>query len=249
MVLLQWHGQEPVISHFRDRAVPSGQGFGLRERPQLPLEQTSRRKVYPYSVIAGGVLTRQELLEELAHDGVAAEHYSNFQARRAQVVRLEKDLSAHLSYRLRNKVYWTAKKINLKRGETLITDGTDFARTRCGNRISVLAQEPTSPEEPTAESFELPIVPEEAPSRLETAEFPLPAAGRLQVAEFPVYPPERPRFDWPYRPVRELPPSTYSFPPPESPTVVPEPGSLTLLGSGLAIGYFLMRRRRNGSNR
>jgi hypothetical protein len=248
MALLQWHGQEPVISHLRDRAVPSGQGSGLRERPQLPLEQASRRKVYPYSVIAGGVLNRQELLEELAHDGVAAAHYSDFQAWRARVVRLEKDLSAHLSYRLRNKVYWTAKKINLKRGEALITDGTDFARTRCGNRISVLAQEPTSPEEPTAESFELPIVPEEAPSRLETAEFPLPE-GRLQFAEFPVYPPERPRFDWPYRPLRKVPPSTYWFPPPENPTVVPEPGSLTLLGSGLAIGYFLMRRRRNGSNR
>ncbi len=42
----------------------------------------------------------------------------------------------------------------------MITDGKSLARARCGNRVSVLAQEPTSPEEPPTGMLDTPVLPE-----------------------------------------------------------------------------------------
>jgi hypothetical protein len=195
-------------------------------------------------------MDRDELMSEVARDPVVAEHYTGFQVQRTQLVKLQQDLLVHVSYRMRDKVYWTKQKVNIKRGETLVSDGTQSARTRCGNRISVLAQEPTLPEEPPTESFEMPIIPEEVPSALEIADtFPLPV-GTPQTFMFPPvafqtpayisYPPGRPRFDWPYRPPSG---KITPFDGDGGDSGVPEPGSLILLGSGLALGILLYRRR------
>ncbi len=208
----------------------------------MQLEQNARPMVYPYSVIPGGAMDRGELMDEVAQDEVVAAHYDNFQVSRTEVVRLQQDLWAHVSYRLRNKIYWTAKKINLKRGEVLLTDGREFARTRCGNRLSIEPQDPVSDEEPTPDLFETPLVPDEAPSKLEIVGVILPLA---RPQEFAAYATAQPHFDWPYKPPRRFPPPPiFYLPPPQNPTVVPEPGTLSLLGSGLAIGLLLWRKRR-----
>jgi hypothetical protein len=49
----------------------------------------------------------------------------------------------YVSYRKANRVYWTSKKHRVCKGEAILTDGKNMARTRCGNRLSVAPQQPT----------------------------------------------------------------------------------------------------------
>jgi hypothetical protein len=184
------------------------------------------RTVYPYSVISGGVRSREELAAQIAGDPVVAEHYKNFNLREARMVRAEEARMMYVSYRLRNKVYWTAKKLSIPKGEALITDGKCEARARCGNQVSAAPQEPVSEEEPIIETFDLPKLarmdqPSLDPVPVAALEFnpvpPLPALGpsvsSLRPAILPYY----------YRPLFVVRPST----------VVPESGTLALLFTGL----------------
>ena len=115
------------------------------------------RTVYPYSVIPGGVRTRAELASNIADDPVVAGHYANFEMDRARFIKSDETQFVHVAYRLRNKIFWTAKTVKIPKGETLITDGKSVARTRCGNKVSVLPQEPVSGEEPPVETFDMPV--------------------------------------------------------------------------------------------
>jgi hypothetical protein len=122
--------------------------------------------LFPYSVIPRGAATVGELKDTLARDGLVAAHYAGFATGRARVVRAKRNRAVYLSYRLGNRIYWTKNKMLVPRGETLITDGTHFARTRCGNRISERPMAPVSPAEPTAKTFD-------EPSRLNVPVIPL----------------------------------------------------------------------------
>jgi len=144
-----------------------------REIPILPLDSRSgeyefaaqdnsaRRVMYPYSVIPGGAQNGSELASEINRDPVVAAHYSSFNVEKARAVAVRNESLVHVSYRINNKVFWTAKKVKLAQGERLITDGQNLARGRCGNRVSVLAQAPTSPDEPPAEVLDTPLTPAE----------------------------------------------------------------------------------------
>lgn len=94
------------------------------------------RPNYPYSVVPGGVYNRSELAARIAADPVVRRHYAEFAVGQSHLVVLDRDTSAYASYRLKNAVYWTHKKLKLFRGETLLSDGRQFTRTRCGNRLS-----------------------------------------------------------------------------------------------------------------
>lgn len=182
--------------------------------------------VYPYSVIPGGVRSREELAESVVKDPVVASHFADFGISQARIVSAEETQFVHVSYRMRNKVYWTKKPVKIPKGETLITDGKDSARTRCGNKVSVLPQEPVSEEEPPIETFDIPIVAESAPPALDRMTdselewrpdtFTIPPTTLREPKILPYY----------YRPLFVVNPST----PPE----VPEPGTLVLFGTGLA---------------
>src|SRR6202046_3599666 len=102
----------------------------------------SARSIYPYSVIPGGVENAAELRNSITRDPVVAQHYQGFNVARARVVRLNEDRLLYVSYRLANRVFWSKKRLTLLRGETVITDGENMARTRCGNR---LAEAPAGP--------------------------------------------------------------------------------------------------------
>lgn len=115
------------------------------------------RLVYPYSVVPGGVRTSRDLRQVSERDGVVARHFAGFDYQKAKVVELDQAKLVYLSYRIHDKVFWTKKQIRLRKGEKLITDGKIMARTRCGNRVSVLPQKAVSPEEPLAEKFEEPM--------------------------------------------------------------------------------------------
>lgn len=193
----------------------------------------NERIVYPYSVIPGGVRNREELAANIVSDPVVAKHFADFAVHRANIVRSEEAQFAHVSYRIRNKVFWTAKTVKIPKGETLITDGQSTARTRCGNKVSVLPQEPISQEEPPIETFEIPII--------ASAELPPMDLEKLPEAELEL----RPNFPLTTfiakQPPRLLP---HYYRPLSSMNAqgsnVPEPGTLSLMIIGLA-GFVAVR--------
>jgi len=126
---------------------------------QESLRQFENRKVYPYSVVPGGVKDAQELKWAAKNDPVVAAHYAGFDYDHARVVRLVLARTAYVSYRIGNKVYWTRHRVSLRKGETLITDGRITARTRCANRLEEVPQQATSQSEPPVAKFEEPIRP------------------------------------------------------------------------------------------
>jgi hypothetical protein len=119
----------------------------------------SKGPVYSYSVIPGGASSAQSLQAALHRDPIAAAHYIGFRVQNARVIHLTHERRAHVSYRIGDKIYWTRKEITLHAGETLLTDGTHFARTRCGNRIADVPAGPIFPAEPPIEVINRPTFP------------------------------------------------------------------------------------------
>jgi hypothetical protein len=104
--------------------------------------------VYPYSVVPGGLKRAEDLRKAASQDAVVRSHYSHFDFDHARLVRVKEAREVYVSYRIRNTVYWTKKKIRLHVGELLLTDGTTTARAHCGNQISDTAKPEISEEEP-----------------------------------------------------------------------------------------------------
>jgi hypothetical protein len=117
------------------------------------------RPVFPYSVIAGGAESSQELRGAVAADPVVAQHYADFDIAKARRVTLDAPKLMYVSYRIGNKVFWTKHKLALRKGEAMLSDGRNMARTRCGNRVSVLPVRPNAPAEPTSSELDGPEVP------------------------------------------------------------------------------------------
>ncbi len=126
---------------------------------QQELRNAENRPVYPYSIVPGGVKDAHELKYAADHDPLVRAHYAGFDYDHARVVRLVLARTVYLSYRIGNKVYWTRHRVTLKKGETLITDGTITARTRCANRVEEMPQQATSMSEPPAMKFDEPVQP------------------------------------------------------------------------------------------
>ena len=198
----------------------------------------SRRVVFPYSVIPGGVRDAGELQSASSKDPVVAEHYSDFRLTRAHTLRLDRPTLMYVSYRLNNRVYWTRRPVTIPAGETLISDGQNYARVRCGNRLSPVAAGPVSLSEPPAAKLENP---EWLPPLIAD---PLPGEG---FGGYP-YPANLPGFPGlptnglvasnvppvgfpPILPPGLTPLGPNTNPPPPS-VATPEPGSLALLFAG-----------------
>jgi len=112
--------------------------------------------VYPYSVIPGGARSSDELQQAAEHDPVVAAHYSGFNYHEARVVEVKAPRLVYVSYRQKGKIFWSRRQASLHPGETLLTDGKITARTRCGNQVSVLPRNETSPEEPSMAELDRP---------------------------------------------------------------------------------------------
>lgn len=119
-----------------------------------PVFNVEKRRLYPYSIIPGGLQDVGDLRNAIAHDPLVAAHYANFNVSQARIVQLDRDQAMYVSFRLNNRIYWTKKTLLLHRGEKVITDGQHYARTRCGNRASTAPETPTSPKEPTADAMD-----------------------------------------------------------------------------------------------
>ena len=206
----------------------------------------SRRTIFPYSVIPGGVRDAKELAATVSKDRVVAAHYSDFKLSAAHTVRLDQPAAMYVSYRVGNHIYWTRNRMVIPAGETLISDGENLARVRCGNRLSKIAALPVSVTEPPTEQLESPnFIPplladmlpgegSEAFSGIATPPLPiLPAvsgtSGRGSGdGGFP-----------PILPPAIFPPAGAIVLPPPPPVATPEPGGLLLLAAGALFGAVL----------
>jgi uncharacterized membrane protein YgcG len=109
------------------------------------------RPVFPYSVVSGGVTSSAEMAAAVEQDPVVREHYAGLRPAIFRSEVLPEDRKGYVSYRIRDKVYWSRRLMTLKKGEVVLTNGETMLRGRCGNRISPVAMGPTAPEgvEPT----------------------------------------------------------------------------------------------------
>jgi hypothetical protein len=119
------------------------------------VEQVSR-KVYPYSIVPGGADTLDEAKRAMS-DPAVADHYANVDFNKLQQVKLTQNLSGYVSYRFGEKIYWTAKTLTLRAGETVFTDGVHIVRGRCLNCYSEHPMLPVRPNEPTEQVLDTPV--------------------------------------------------------------------------------------------
>jgi hypothetical protein len=228
------------------------------------------RLVYQYSVVPGGVRDTGELVEAVAHDPSVALHYAKFDFQRARLVRLGFDRRMYISYRRNGQILWTRTAHLIRAGEQVITDGKLTARTRCGNRLAAKPEGLTAPEEPTEAQLNEPVAVAGEPVRPPVTLLQRSTLMPPLVASGPGAPPsggipiligppvggggggtvcetekeEQREHD---TDTNELICPKKHHPPPPS---VPEPGTLVLVGSGIALfgrRYLMDRLRRRTS--
>jgi hypothetical protein len=212
----------------------------------------SRRTVFPYSVIPGGVRDARELNRAVAEDPVVARHYSDFELSKAHTIRLDRSTAMYVSYRLNGHVYWTRNRMLIPAGETLLSDGENLARVRCGNRLSLGPAKPVSLAEPPREDLETPAfipplladLPPGDGAALPVAMLPVPllppgpeiGPGSVPLIVPPLLPPGAP----PSNKSSSSPPGPTVPPPPVS---APEPASWQLLLAGALLLVLLSALR------
>jgi hypothetical protein len=208
--------------------------------------------VYPYSVVPGGVNNPYDLRHVATRDYVVRRHYAHFDFAHARLERAKEAREVYLSYRIRNTVFWTRKRVRLYPGELLLTDGNITARARCGNQISEMPKPEVSDEEPDEDVLDQPVMQvASAPS--------MPVHPLLAPPDLPGGEPLAPKlfagaFMFPYVPVSVPIPSGVCPPgdqsidghcrPKRKKTVVPEPSTLLLLAPGLALIAWRYRKHK-----
>jgi PEP-CTERM motif len=198
--------------------------------------------VYPYSVIPGGVRSPERLRAMAGVDHAVARHFSQFDYGKAHLVRLSEAKDVFVSYRIRDTIFWTRKRIRLQPGELLLTDGNITARARCGNQISETAKPEVSNEEPEEDVLDQPVA-------LEPMGPSLPIHPVLHPPDLPAGVPLAPTvfaggFSFPYAPFAGGAPIAACVDKdgqldrrckPHKHPVVPEPSTIVLLASGAAL--------------
>jgi hypothetical protein len=231
------------------------------------VEQQVKRKVYPYSIVPGGAEDVRQAKLSMSDPAIKG-HYAGIDLAHLKQVKLTANLSGYVSYRWGDKIYWTAKRITLRVGETVYTDGTHIVRGRCLNCYSALPMSPIRPHEPTEAvldspvempltvySFprlpliapELPIPPGELTPVVPvlTALAPTAALGKIPRGGFwfpliPIIPPIHRHPSRPTSPGAPLVPPPILIPP----VVVPEPSYGWVLAIGFLAMIFAYRLRR-----
>jgi len=206
--------------------------------------------VYPYSVIPGGVKDADDLRYASLRDYVVRRHYAHFDFSHAHFVPASEAREVYLSYRIRDTVYWTRRKIRLHIGELLLTDGKITARARCGNQISDTANPEVSEEEPAEDVLDQPVAQlEPGPS--------FPIRPLLAAPDLPTGEPAPPKllagqFFFPYAPIGVPIPTGRCTAadqlvdghcrPKRKKPVVPEPSTMLLLAAGLSLVLWRYRK-------
>lgn len=130
----------------------------------LPLTPNSNKNTpfghpyYRYSVVPGGLHSRDDLRRALNNDDVVRAHYAGFNAENARVVILEKARLAFVSYRVGDRIFWTHRPVHLAKGEKFLSDGVHLIRARCGNRIADEPPAPNAAAEPEESFMDAPVL-------------------------------------------------------------------------------------------
>lgn len=242
-----WRGSKPAPDSFWTRGNVHKNLAAMAERSAKPAKTAVRVPgIYPYSVVPGGLKDASDLRYAALRDYVVRQHYAHFNFANARLLRATEAREVYLSYRIRNTVFWTRKKARLHPGELLLTDGKITARARCGNQISDTAKPEVSDEEPAVDVLDQPILAAAADAP------PFPARPGLVAQGLPSAsaPPDffGGGFIFPYAPIGVPLPSggcptgedridgvchhkRHHKPPPAS----PEPSTMILISSGLAL--------------
>jgi hypothetical protein len=245
-------GSKPTADWLGARGNVNKNFAAMAEHPAKPAKRlVSVPGVYPYSVIPGGMKDASDLRYAALRDYVVRQHYAHFNFANAQLVRATEAREVYLSYRIRNTVFWTRKKVRLHPGELLLTDGKITARTRCGNQVSDTAKPEVSDEEPAVDVLDQPVLVADAP--------PFPARPALAAQGLPsaAAPPDffSGGFNFPYAPIGVPLPSGGCHPGEvlidgachhpkhhHKPPTTPEPSTMILVSSGLALIGWRYRR-------
>jgi hypothetical protein len=209
----------------------------LELRVAVPVCRAAR-EIYPFSVIPGGVVDSQELAASIQRDPVARQHYQDIRPERVWVTSADKPMLAYVSYRKGDAVYWTDHEVKIAAGERLLTDGINLIRGRCGNRIAFRRPVPLA-----ATTIAFPV---EGPPPDIVFETPLPELIPPTVIE-PVPPGAMVARAAPPGPsAKSVSPPVWCCAVRPNIAVVPEPGTLLLLGTGLmtAVTFFGKKSRR-----
>ena len=217
--------------------------------------------VYPYSVVPGGVSSREALQAAVAADSVVARHYAGFDLHATRVIQLSAPRFAYVSYRSGDNIFWTRNKIKIPAGESLLSDGSNLARTRCGNRLSEVPKTPTTLHDPPLRVMENPV-PRQQPPLIFRPEPSFNPEWTSKQGDDPVFPaaglpppPDGenppPIFGPPPIPPIFVPPigGNPSSPPTPPPISTPEPGTLALLFAGASCGVLFRGRGSNPARR
>jgi hypothetical protein len=121
--------------------------------------QKPKQKVFPWSVVSGGVDSATAMRAAMQEDPVVEAHYAGLNPAFFQAEVLPAKRQGYVSYRIRDKIYWTRKKVTLQTGETVLSDGQFLVRGRCGNLISATPREPVAPAamEPEEPAMDQPV--------------------------------------------------------------------------------------------
>jgi hypothetical protein len=123
VVLLAWSGYHSVYIQPRAYAPPPMPTF------------RAARKIYPFSIIPGGVYDATELAQNIQLDPSLGEHYRDIRIENLIAVRTQAPMRAFVSFRQGKQICWTSNALTIPRGELVLTDGQHMVRSRCGNRI------------------------------------------------------------------------------------------------------------------
>lgn len=149
--------------------------FHAEELPENHQVDLSQRQLFPFSVVPGGTFNQAEVKQRVAQDPVVKQHYQGIDIAKLKPFRLTQPAQGYVSFRIGDRIFWTSRRLYLKPGEILLSDGLNILRGRCGNRVSLTPQVPILPKaEPTQAAFELPGLP---PGAFDPSEFQLPGNG------------------------------------------------------------------------
>jgi hypothetical protein len=168
------------------QTIPDAQGMASPELASWRMPLPARRAVYPLSVIPGGVESVAELKQIIRGDPEIAHHLKDFDVNKTRLVRITQPQAAYVSYRIGDHIFWTAKKLTLRKGELVLTDGTHIIRGRCGNDVSYVPMRPIAPGlELTPAQLDTPLLSPDEPLLLPDSAFFLAYSSSLGTPRVP----------------------------------------------------------------